>query len=80
MLTLLTLLPIVGALIVLALGKNLARATAFVFSFASLALTLVVWFRFDPTSPASSSRKSIPGSRSPPSTSTTTSASTASAS
>ena len=52
MLTLLTLLPIVGALIVLALGKNLARATAFVFSFASLALTLVLWFRFDPTSSA----------------------------
>ncbi len=50
MLTLLTLLPIVGALLVLALGKNLARATALVFSFASLALTLILWFRFDPAS------------------------------
>ena len=52
MLTLLTILPVIGALIVLALGKNLARATAFVFSFASLALTLFLWFRFDRTSGA----------------------------
>ena len=32
MLTLLTLLPVLGALVVLVAGKNLARTTAFVFS------------------------------------------------
>ena len=47
MLTLLTLLPVLGAIVVLVAGKNLARATAFVFSFAALALTLVLWFHFD---------------------------------
>jgi NADH-quinone oxidoreductase subunit M len=52
MLTLLTVLPVAGALLVLALGRNLARTTALVFSFASLALTLILWFRFDPTSAA----------------------------
>ena len=53
-LTLLTALPLAGALIVLALGRNksLARYTALAFSFAALALTLFLWFHFDRTSGA----------------------------
>ena len=49
-LTVLTGLPAVGALIILALGernKSLARWIALVFSFAALALTLILWFHFD---------------------------------
>ena len=52
MLTLLTVLPVVGALVILALGKNLARAAAFAFSFAALALTLILWLHFDAASGA----------------------------
>jgi NADH-quinone oxidoreductase subunit M len=55
MLTLLTALPVAGALVLLALGsknKNLVRWTALAFSFAALAVTLFLWFRFDRTSGA----------------------------
>jgi NADH-quinone oxidoreductase subunit M len=47
MLSLLTALPVVGALVILALGKKSARAAAFAFSFIALALTVVLWFHFD---------------------------------
>jgi NADH-quinone oxidoreductase subunit M len=53
MLTILTVLPVIGALVVLALthrNANLARWTAFAFSILSLGLTLVLWSHFDPTS------------------------------
>ena len=49
--TLLTLLPLVGGLIVIGLGadkKQLARWLSLGFSFASLALALTVWFQFKP--------------------------------
>ncbi len=54
MLTILTVLPILGALIVLSTGRspNLARSTAFACSILSLGLTLVLWAHFDPTSGA----------------------------
>ena len=51
--TLLTLLPLVGGLIVIGLGadkKQLARWLSLGFSFASLALALTVWFQFKPAS------------------------------
>ena len=51
--TTLTAVPVVGALILLAIGgrnKNLVRWTALAFSFISLLLTLIVWHRFDATS------------------------------
>jgi NADH-quinone oxidoreductase subunit M len=47
----LTFLPLVGAIVVLIFGiKNnkLARTLALAFAFLSLALTLVLWHRFDP--------------------------------
>jgi NADH-quinone oxidoreductase subunit M len=44
LLTLLTVLPLVGAALALAAGKH-ARAVALVTTFASLALTLAVWMR-----------------------------------
>jgi NADH-quinone oxidoreductase subunit M len=50
--TVLTALPVAGALVVLALGdrnKSLTRWTALAFSFAALALTLILWFHFDRT-------------------------------
>jgi NADH-quinone oxidoreductase subunit M len=53
--TVLTALPVAGALFVLALGqrnKTLVRWTALAFSFAALALTLILWFHFDRTSGA----------------------------
>jgi NADH-quinone oxidoreductase subunit M len=49
--TLLTVLPIVGALVLLALpvsNKPLVRCTALAFSLAALILTLLLWFHFDP--------------------------------
>lgn len=55
MLTLLTVLPILGALVLLAIGgqnRNLVRWTALAFSFVALLLTLVLWSRFDSTSGA----------------------------
>jgi len=55
MLTILTVFPAIGALIVLALpsrNPNLARWSALAFSLASLALTLILWAHFDPTSGA----------------------------
>jgi NADH-quinone oxidoreductase subunit M len=51
--TLLTAIPIVGALVLLVLGgrnKNLARWSALAFSFAALMLTLILWRHFDPAS------------------------------
>ena len=51
--TLLTAVPIVGALVLLVLGgrnKDLARWSALAFSFAALVLTLVLWRHFDPAS------------------------------
>src|ERR1035441_5112861 len=47
MLSILTALPVVGALVVLALGKSRARWSALAFSFAALLMTLILWFRFD---------------------------------
>ena len=44
LLTLLTVLPLVGAAIALITGKH-ARAVALVTTFASLALALIVWMR-----------------------------------
>jgi len=52
-LTLLTALPIVGAITLLLLGdRNKPRYIALAFSLAALAITLVLWHRFDPTSTA----------------------------
>ena len=55
-LSILTALPVAGALILLALSggqnKNLIRWTAIAFSFLSLALTLILWSHFDPSSGA----------------------------
>jgi len=51
--TLLTAVPIVGALVLLVLGgrnKDLVRWSALAFSFAALVLTLVLWRHFDPAS------------------------------
>jgi NADH-quinone oxidoreductase subunit M len=52
MLTILTALPLAGALLVLALSRNAraARWAALTVSFAALALTLILWFHFDRTS------------------------------
>jgi NADH-quinone oxidoreductase subunit M len=55
MLTILTVLPVVGALIVLTFSgrnANLARWSALAFSILSLGLTLVLWAHFDSTSGA----------------------------
>jgi NADH-quinone oxidoreductase subunit M len=49
--TLLTLVPILGALVVLAVGaanQAMARRTALCFAFLSLAITLVLWHKFNP--------------------------------
>jgi NADH-quinone oxidoreductase subunit M len=51
--TILTVLPVIGAIVVLALGarnKNLVRCSALAFSFAALVWTLILWFHFDRTS------------------------------
>src|SRR5580704_15661650 len=53
LITILTAVPLIGALGVLCLGaqnKNLARNIALTFSFIALALTLVLWHRFNPAS------------------------------
>jgi NADH-quinone oxidoreductase subunit M len=55
MLTILSLLPVLGALVVIALpgrNANLARWSALAFSILSLGLTLVLWSHFDSTSGA----------------------------
>ncbi|MSU57332.1 MAG: NADH-quinone oxidoreductase subunit M [Pedosphaera sp.] len=52
-LTIITLLPLIGGLIVVGLGaeqKGLARKLALAFSFASLALAMGLWKQFDTTS------------------------------
>jgi len=52
LITILTAVPLVGALAVLGLGarnRNLPRAIALGFSVVALALTLALWHRFDPT-------------------------------
>jgi NADH-quinone oxidoreductase subunit M len=53
MITLLTLLPIVGGLIVLALAasRDLARLIGMVFAVGALAFSLLLWFGFDPQHP-----------------------------
>jgi NADH-quinone oxidoreductase subunit M len=51
--TVLTAVPVVGALLLLALGgrnKNLVRYSALAFSFISLVVTLIVWHHFDASS------------------------------
>jgi NADH-quinone oxidoreductase subunit M len=51
--TILTLLPLIGAAVVIGLGpeqKKLARGLSLAFSFAALALTLFLWSRFNPGS------------------------------
>jgi NADH-quinone oxidoreductase subunit M len=51
--TLLTALPIVGAITILAFGaksERLARGLGFAFAFFGLAIVLVLWHRFDPAS------------------------------
>jgi NADH-quinone oxidoreductase subunit M len=53
--TVLTLLPVAGALVLLALGdrnKTLVRPAALIFSLAALILTLTLWHQFEPTSAA----------------------------
>jgi NADH-quinone oxidoreductase subunit M len=53
MISILTALPVAGALVLLALSgqsKNLIRWTAVTFSLAALTLTLILWCHFDPTS------------------------------
>jgi NADH-quinone oxidoreductase subunit M len=55
MLTILTVLPVIGALVVLALpgrNANLVRWSALAFSILSLGLTLVLWSHFDSSSGA----------------------------
>ena len=50
MLTILTALPVVGAIFLLAIGdrsKPLTRAVALAFAFASLLLVLILWHGFD---------------------------------
>ena len=51
--TVLTAVPLIGALGILCVGagnKKLARGVALAFSFIALALTLILWHRFDPAS------------------------------
>src|SRR3984885_6787112 len=51
----LTAVPLIGAFGILCLGaqnKKLARGVALAFSFMALALTLILWHRFDPASGA----------------------------
>src|SRR5712672_1601074 len=53
LITISTAVPLIGALGVLGLGarnKNLVRGMALTFSFIALALTLILWHRFNPTS------------------------------
>jgi NADH-quinone oxidoreductase subunit M len=53
LITILTAVPLIGALGVLGFGaksKNLARGVALTFSFIALALTLILWHRFNPAS------------------------------
>jgi NADH-quinone oxidoreductase subunit M len=53
LLSVLTVLPLVGALVVLVVGeqnRNLARWSALAFSFAALVLTLILWSHFDSAS------------------------------
>jgi NADH-quinone oxidoreductase subunit M len=52
-LTILTALPIIGALATLLVGKrsrDTSRWTALAFALAALAFTLILWYRFDPAS------------------------------
>jgi NADH-quinone oxidoreductase subunit M len=53
LITILTAVPLIGAFAVLGLGaqnKRLARGLALTFSFIALALTLILWHQFNPTS------------------------------
>lgn len=53
MITLLTLLPILGGLVILAFGRSreLARVIAVLFGLGSLVLALLFWYAFDPNLP-----------------------------
>src|ERR1700733_14822883 len=49
----LTIVPLLGAIAVLALGskrENLVRGLALTFAFLALAITLILWYRFNPAS------------------------------
>ena len=53
LLTILTALPLIGAFVVLGVGtkgKRTARGVALIFSFVALAVTLILWHRFNPMS------------------------------
>src|SRR5271154_1835176 len=53
LITILTIVPLIGALGILCLSaqnKNFARGMALIFSFIALALTLILWHRFNPAS------------------------------
>ncbi|MGC2618077.1 MAG: NADH-quinone oxidoreductase subunit M, partial [Acidobacteriaceae bacterium] len=53
MITFLTLLPFVGGLFILGLcrTRDSARLAAVLFAFASLVLTILLWFGFNPATP-----------------------------
>ncbi|MGB6304368.1 MAG: NADH-quinone oxidoreductase subunit M, partial [Acidobacteriaceae bacterium] len=62
-LTILTLVPVVGALFVLSFSganKNVARRIALTFSFIALAVTLFLWAHFDSASGALQFQQQVP--------------------
>ncbi len=61
-LTVLTLVPVVGALFVLSFGRTsqIARTLALVFSFLALAVTLLLWAHFDSASGALQFQRQVP--------------------
>ena len=66
LLTILTFVPLVGAVMVIGLGaeqKKLARWLALGFSLAALALTLVLWTQFQAASGSLQFEESAPGFR-----------------
>ena len=53
LITVLTAVPLIGAIAVLGVGaknQNLTRGVALIFSFIALAMTLILWHRFNPAS------------------------------
>src|SRR5260370_15818548 len=53
LITVLTAVPLIGAIAVRgvrAINQNLTRAVALIFSFIALAMTLILWHRFNPAS------------------------------
>ena len=61
-LTVLTLVPLVGALFVLSFGRTsqIARTLALIFSFLALAITLLLWAHFDSASGALQFQRQVP--------------------